>query len=160
MEKENEPTLHINQIMGPKIIIAGAGMMNGGRIVHHAMRYLSDERNTLLIIGYQAENTLGRRILDGDSPVEIMGEHIPVRCHVKAIGALSAHADQNKLLDWIGGGTSIPKKVLINHGEPNASEELAKRLIGDLGIKATVVSMGLEVKGGAARKTLTKTAIE
>lgn len=146
MTETREESKHINQIIGPKIIIAGAGMMNGGRIVHHAMRYLSDERNTLLIIGYQAENTLGRKILDGDSPVEIMGEKIPVRCHVKAIGALSAHADQNKLLDWIGGGTSIPKKVLINHGEPNASEELAKRLIGDLGIKATVVSLGLEIK--------------
>ena len=146
MTETREESKHINQILGPKIIIAGAGMMNGGRIIHHAMRYLSDERNTLLIIGYQAQNTLGRKILDGESPLEIMGEKIPVRCHVKAIGALSAHADQNKLLDWIGGGTSIPKKVLINHGEPNASEELAKRLIGDLGIKATVVDFGLEIK--------------
>ncbi len=146
MTQTREESKHINQIIGPKIIIAGAGMMNGGRIVHHAMRYLSDERNTLLIVGYQAQNTLGRKILDGESPVEIMGERIPVRCHVQAIGALSAHADQNKLLDWIGGGTTLPKKVLLNHGEPEASEELAKRLTNDLGVKTTVVSFGLEAK--------------
>ena len=147
-----EESKHINQIIGPKIIIAGAGMMNGGRIVHHAMRYLSDEHNTLLIIGYQANGTLGRQILDGESPVEIMGEKIPVRCHVQAIGALSAHADQNKLLDWIGGGTTLPKKVLLNHGEPEASEELAKRLTNDLGVKTTVVSMGLDVKVGTSTR--------
>ena len=111
MTETKEESKRINQMPGVKIVIAGAGMMNGGRIVHHAMRYLSDERNTLLIVGYQAQNTLGRKILNGESPVEIMGERIPVRCHVKAIGALSAHGDQNKLLDWVGGGISVPKKV-------------------------------------------------
>ncbi|MFA5062098.1 MAG: MBL fold metallo-hydrolase [Patescibacteria group bacterium] len=146
MTETKEESKRINQTPGAKIIIAGAGMMNGGRIVHHAMRYLSDERNSLLIVGYQSQGTLGRRILDGESPVEIMGERIPVHCQVKAIGALSAHGDQNKLLDWVGGGTSLPKKVFINHGEPNASEALAKRLTGDLGVKATVVNFGLEVE--------------
>ncbi|TSC84760.1 MAG: RNA-metabolising metallo-beta-lactamase [Parcubacteria group bacterium Gr01-1014_13] len=145
MTETKEESKKINQMPGIKIIIAGAGMMNGGRIVHHAMRYLSDERNTLLIVGYQAQNTLGRQILNGQSPVEIMGERIPVRCHVKAIGALSAHGDQNKLLDWIGGGTSVPKKVLLTHGEPAASEALAKRLVGDLGVQATATSFGMEV---------------
>jgi len=110
------------------------------------MRYLSDARNTLLIVGYQAQNTLGRKILNGQSPVEIMGEKIPVRCHVKAIGALSAHGDQNKLLDWIGGGTTVPKKVLLTHGEPAASEALAKRLVGDLGVQATATSFGMNVE--------------
>lgn len=138
-----EESKKINQMPGSKIIIAGAGMMNGGRILHHAMRYLANEKNTLLIIGYQSENTLGRRILDGQSPVEIMGEKIPVRCHIKAIGALSAHADQDKLLDWIGGGATVPKKVLLVHGEPAAAEALAKRVTGDLGAKATVVDFGL-----------------
>ncbi len=138
-----EESKKINHMLGAKIIIAGSGMMNGGRIVHHAMRYLSDEKNTLLIIGYQSENTLGRKILDGESPVEIMGEKIPVRCHVKAIGALSAHGDQDKLLDWIGGGATVPKQVFLVHGEPQASEALAKRVIGDLGTKATVADFGL-----------------
>lgn len=145
MTETKEESKKINQTPGPKIIIAGAGMMNGGRILHHAMRYLSDARNTLLIVGYQSQNTLGRKILNGESPVEIMGERIPVRCHVKAIGALSAHGDQDKLLDWVGGGTSAPKQVLLTHGEPAAAEALAKRLVGDLGVKAMPASFGLEV---------------
>jgi len=146
MCETKEESKRINQMPGPKIIIAGAGMMNGGRIVHHAMRYLSDKRNSLLIVGYQSQGTLGRKILEGESPVEILGEKIPVHCQVRAIGALSAHGDQNKLLDWVGGGTSLPKKVYINHGEPAASEALASRLTGDLGVKATVVNFGLEVE--------------
>ena len=146
MTETKEESKKINQMPGAKIIIAGAGMMNGGRIIHHAMRYLSDERNTLLIIGYQAQNTLGRKILEGESPVEIMGEQIPVRCHVKAIGALSAHGDQDKLLDWIGGGTSVPKKVLLTHGEPAATEALAARLKGDLGVEALPTSFGMRVE--------------
>ncbi len=146
MTETKEESKRINQMQGIKIIIAGAGMMNGGRIVHHAMRYLSDERNTLLIVGYQAQNTLGRKILNGQSPVEIMGEKIPVRCHVKAIGALSAHGDQNKLLDWVGGGTTVPKKVLLTHGEPAAASALAKRLAGDLGAQAMPASFGMQVE--------------
>ena len=145
MTETKEESKKINTMPGAKIIIAGAGMMNGGRIVHHAMRYLSDKRNTLLIVGYQAQNTLGRKILDGQSPVDIMGEKIPVHCHVKAIGALSAHGDQDKLLDWVGGGTSVPKQVLLTHGEPPASGALAKRLTGDLGVKAMPASFGMKV---------------
>ncbi len=146
MTETKEESKKINQMPGSKIIIAGAGMMNGGRIVHHAMRYLSDERNTLLIVGYQSHDTLGRKILNGQSPVEIMGEKIPVRCHVKAIGALSAHGDQNKLLDWVGGGSSVPKKVLLTHGEPSAAEALAKRLAGDLNVQATPTTFGMKVE--------------
>ncbi|MEK7131353.1 MAG: MBL fold metallo-hydrolase [Patescibacteria group bacterium] len=146
MTATKEESKKINEMPGAKIIIAGAGMMNGGRIVHHAMRYLSDARNTLLIVGYQSQNTLGRKILNGDSPVEIMGEKIPVRCHVKAIGALSAHGDQDKLLDWVGGGSSVPKQILLTHGEPAASAALAKRLMGDLGVKAMAASFGLKVE--------------
>jgi metallo-beta-lactamase family protein len=146
MCETREESKKINRVPAPKIIIAGAGMMNGGRIVHHALRYLSDERNTLLIVGYQAKGTLGRKILDGESPVNIMGEQVVVKAHVEAIGAFSAHGDQDKLLDWLGGGGEVPKKVLLNHGEPEASEALAKRLKEDLGVKATVASDGLRVK--------------
>jgi len=146
LTETREASKRINQVPSPKIIIAGAGMMNGGRIVHHALRYLSDRQSTLLIIGYQAKGTLGRQILDGEKTVNVMGEKVQVRCVVKAIGALSAHGDQNKLLDWIGGGTMTPKKVYLNHGEPVASEALAKRIISDLGIKTTVVDQGLKVE--------------
>jgi metallo-beta-lactamase family protein len=141
-----EESKKINNVPGPKIVIAGSGMMNGGRIMHHAIRYLSDARNTLLIIGYQSENTLGRKILDGQSPVEIMGEHIPVHCQVKAIGALSAHGDQAKLMKWIDSNKSKPKKVLFNHGEPGVSAVLAKKVQEDLGVEAMPVSFGLRLR--------------
>ncbi len=145
MCETTEESKRINQVPAPKIIIAGAGMMTGGRIVHHAKRYLSDDRSTLLIVGYQASGTLGRRILEGESPVNIYGEQVPVRCHIDAIGALSAHADQKKLLDWIGGGKMLPKKVCLNHGEPLASQGLMEKLNEELGLKAEVASFGMSV---------------
>ncbi|MBI5729454.1 MAG: MBL fold metallo-hydrolase [Candidatus Magasanikbacteria bacterium] len=138
-----DESMKINHTPGPKIIIAGAGMMNGGRIVHHALRYLSDAHNTLLLIGYQSKGTLGRRIMDGQSPVRILGENVPVHCQVKMIGALSAHGDQNKLLGWIG--TAKPRRVFLNHGDPAAKVALAKKL-GELGIKSTPVEPGMKVE--------------
>ena len=141
-----EESKKINNTPGPKIIIAGSGMMNGGRILHHALRYLSDPRSTLLIIGYQAEGTLGRKILDGQTPVNVMGEKVQVNCQVKAIGALSAHADQAKLLQWIEHTTVRPKKVLLTHGEPEVSAVLARKISDELGVEAAAVSVGMEVE--------------
>ncbi|OGH93222.1 MAG: hypothetical protein A2563_01285 [Candidatus Magasanikbacteria bacterium RIFOXYD1_FULL_40_23] len=145
MTETVEESKRINHTPSPKIIIAGSGMMNGGRILHHALRYLSDEKNTLLIIGYQSEGTLGRKIMEGYSPVEVMGEHVAVHCHVSSIGALSAHADENKFVKWIG-GKHIPKKVFLNHGEPAVSEVLAKKLQDDLGVEAMPVKAGMEAE--------------
>ncbi len=145
MCESRDDSRKINKTPPPKVIIAGAGMMNGGRILHHAVRYLSDARNTLLIIGYQAHGTLGRQLLDGEKVVTVMQERVQVKCRITAVGGLSAHADQEKLLDWIGGGNNLPKKIYLNHGEPESSEMLAKRLQEDFGAKATVVDFGLSV---------------
>lgn len=136
----------INDASSPKIIIAGSGMMNGGRIMHHAQRYLSHRKNTLLIIGYQANGTLGRRILRGESPVSVDGQITQVNCQVKAIGALSAHGDQKKLLGWLGGGKKMPKRVFLNHGEQEGSEALKKILIENMGVATEVVSPNLMVE--------------
>ncbi len=141
-----EESKRINDMPGPKIIIAGSGMMNGGRIMHHAARYLSNKKNTLLIIGYQAQNTLGRKILEGMSPVSVDGKLMPVRCQVKAIGALSAHGDQDKLFAWLGNGAVRPKQVYLNHGEPTASEALQKRLNENTEIKTAAVTPNLTVE--------------
>lgn len=129
-----EESKKINKVPGPKMIIAGSGMMNGGRIVHHAFRYLSDPASTLLIVGYQSEGTLGRRLYEGASKVKIFGETVYVRCKIEAIGALSAHGDQKKLLKWAGDGH--PKKIFCVHGEPHAATELAHRLKDNFGIEA------------------------
>jgi len=130
----------INSVPGKKIIIAGAGMMNGGRIQHHALRYLSDERNTLFFTGFQASHTLGRKILDGASSVDIFGERVPVRCRVEFADVMSGHADRARIVNWIANGGEAPKNVCLNHGEPNQSEALAVRLREQLGLSVSVAS--------------------
>lgn len=136
----------INEVRGPKMVIAGAGMMNGGRILHHAIRYLSDPNSTLIIIGYQANGTLGRRLYEGAAWVDIFGENIPVRCLIKAIGGLSAHGDQKKLLDWIGSAKPLPKKIYCVHGEAHAATELARRIKDRFGVDAFVPEFGTLVE--------------
>ncbi len=137
----------INSVPGPKMVIAGAGMMNGGRILHHAMRYLSDPNSTLIIVGYQAHGTLGRKLYEGATSVKIHGEEIPVRCTIKAIGGLSAHADQKKLLAWVGSGPNgAPKKVFCIHGEEHAATELAHRLRDQYNIETFVPEYGESVE--------------
>lgn len=144
LTKEESKT--INNVPGPKMIIAGAGMMNGGRILHHAFRYLSDPASTLLIVGYQADGTLGRRLYEGATKVKIFGEEVEVKCKIKAIGALSAHGDQKKMVSWCGTGNSVPKKIYCTHGEPHAATELAHRLRDAYGVETIVPEMGERVE--------------
>jgi metallo-beta-lactamase family protein len=132
----------INEAPKPKIIIAGSGMMNGGRILHHLVRYLGDANSTVLIIGYQAEGTLGRRLYRGDKSVTVLGEHIQVKATISSIGAYSAHADQNKLIRWVGGCMPLPKHVYCTHGDEGAAQALATRLKHDLGVHADVPRFG------------------
>ncbi len=141
-----EESKTINAVRGSKMIIAGAGMMNGGRILHHAQRYLFDPNSMLIIVGYQAEGTLGRKLYEGAEKVEIYGQTIPVRCTVKAIGALSAHGDQKKMLSWIGGGIKKPEKVYCVHGESHAATELAHRIRDNFGIETHVPQYGESVE--------------
>lgn len=128
----------INSAPHPKMIIAGAGMMNGGRIIHHALRYLSDPKSTLIIVGYQAQGTLGRRLYEGAETVNIFGEPIDVRCAIKAIGGLSAHADKDKLFSWIQGAQKIPQKIYCVHGEPEGATQFAHSLRDELKINTFV----------------------
>lgn len=140
--RSREESKHINQVPAPKMIIAGAGMMNGGRIVHHAYRYLSDPKSTLIIVGYQAQGTLGRRLYEGAERVRIFGEQIPVRCTVKAIGGLSAHADQEKMVSWIRNAEQVPEKIYCVHGESHAATALAHRYRDEFGVIALVPEYG------------------
>ncbi len=111
----------LNTLKGPKIVIAGAGMMNGGRIQHHAIRYLPDPHSTVLFIGYQAAHTPGRRILDGEKQVTLLRQNIQVECAVEYVSALSGHGDQEKLARWVkSAGTSLGR-VFCVHGEEQAS---------------------------------------
>jgi len=125
-----EESKAINNVKPPKIIIAGSGMSNGGRIIHHEKRYLSDPKSTILFVGYQAAGTLGRRILEGESSVKMFGEDIKVRCSIRSIGGYSAHADQAQLVEWIKNSNINKKlkKVFVVQGEPEASLSLATLL--------------------------------
>ncbi len=136
----------INTLAGPKIIIAGSGMIHGGRIMHHLRRYLSDPKSTLLIIGYQAHGTLGRALFEGARHVKIFGARVEVRASVKAIGAYSAHADQPKLIRWLSAMKHPkPSQVFLAHGEPDKANALARAISSQLSLKARVPVMGESV---------------
>jgi len=142
--RTSDESKSINNVRGPKIIIAGSGMSMGGRILHHEMRYLSDPNSAILFVGYQVQGSLGRKILDGEKEVHIFGEKIPVNCKVYAIGGYSAHADQSMLLKWIksAGSDGKLKKVFVVQGEEDSSTILAEKTKTDLGIEAIVPSQG------------------
>lgn len=141
-----EESKEINSVPPPKVIIAGAGMSNGGRILHHELRYLSDPQSAILFVGFQSEGSLGRLILEGASRVRIMGQEVPVRARVKAIGGFSAHADQPLLLAWIESMKETLKKVFVVQGEPDQSEPLAHRIKDVLAIEAEVPEAGETVE--------------
>src|SRR3989338_4545050 len=103
----------INDAPFPKVIIAGAGMMTGGRILHHARRYLKDRNSAILFVGYQAEHTLGRRILDGADHVYIYDERVIIRASVEKIGGYSAHADRTQLIAWVKEASSAPARIFL-----------------------------------------------
>ena len=137
-----EKSKKINDVSAPKIIIAGSGMSNGGRILHHERRYLSDPSSTILFIGYQAAGTLGRRIFDKEKEVQIFGERIPIRCRVKAIGGYSAHADQELLMAWTAQMKSSVKKVFVVHGEEAPALALVQKIRDVLGVDAYAPMLG------------------
>jgi metallo-beta-lactamase family protein len=140
-----EESKRINDVPAPKIIIAGSGMSHGGRILHHERRYLSDPKNTILFVGYQAVGSLGRKIFEGAQSVRIFGEEVPVRCVRRAIGAYSAHADQPRLLEWLSHMRGGLKEVFVVQGEETASNTLAQKIKDEMAIQAIVPDLGQSV---------------
>ncbi len=136
----------INDVPPPKVIIAGAGMSNAGRILHHERRHLSDPHSTILIVGYQAEGSLGRKILDGDKKVKIMGETVDVRCRIVQATAYSAHADQPQLLSWLEPMRQSLKKVFVVHSEEESGQELSQKMRDELAIDGIVPEPGSTVE--------------
>lgn len=118
-----EESKALNKIKAGAIIISASGMCEAGRILHHLYWNLPREQNAVLITGFQARGTLGRKLVDGEKQVRILGEEIAVRASIHTVGGLSAHADQAGLLDWCRQFKSPPKRTFIVHGEPQASED-------------------------------------
>lgn len=128
-----EESRGIREIPGPKVIIAGSGMMVGGRIVGHAAYYLPIASTRLLIVGYQGEGTLGRALKEGAKSVKINGENVTVQASVSDTQALSSHADQGQLMDWLK-HIQNTKKVFLTHGENVPRASLAEKIGQELGI--------------------------
>lgn len=135
--QSSEDSKEIAKEPSPKIIMAGSGMSNGGRIQHHEMHYLGDPKNTIVFIGYQAAGTLGRMIRDGAKEVEIFGAKIAVRAKIESIDGYSSHMDSNHLLDFVDNASDKVKKVFVVMGETKASLFLVQRLRDYLGVDAT-----------------------
>lgn len=131
---ETEESKAILHAPNPKIIIAGSGMSNGGRIIHHEKNYLPDPNNTILLTGYQSAGTLGRLIEDGNKRLTIQGEEIPLRAHVEMISGYSGHKDSDHLVEFVAQTATSLKKVFVVMGEPKSSLFLAQRLHDELGV--------------------------
>jgi metallo-beta-lactamase family protein len=132
----------LNNIRGTIMIIAGSGMCTGGRIKHHLANNISRPECTVLFVGYQAEGTLGRLILDGAKSVRIHGQHYAVRAKIEQIQGFSAHADKDELLKWLSRLSAEPKIVFITHGEARAATSFKDFLIEKTGYNATVPTYG------------------
>jgi len=136
-----EESIRLNEEKGARIIISASGMMTGGRVLHHALRVLPDERATMLFVGYQAEGTIGRRILGGEPHVKVMKEWLPVRCHVERINGMSAHGDYGDILNWLGKlreQNCTPRRTFVTHGEPYAAEAMREHITERFGWRVDV----------------------
>jgi metallo-beta-lactamase family protein len=136
----------ILRVPGPKVIIAGSGMMNGGRIMHHLKNYLEDPKSELIIVGYQVEGSLGRRLHDGEKDVHIYGQEVHVKASVKSCGAFSGHADYPRLMHWLNCfQNEPPAKVCVTHGEIKSAFSLAQSVQTEMNLTADVPEFGSSV---------------
>jgi len=140
-----DESMAINRIERGLIVIAGSGMANAGRILHHMRHRLHRKQTHLVFVGYQAQGTTGRRIVDGAKWVRIHGHDVRVGAHVHTVGGLSAHTDQHGLMDWYGQFDPRPPLVLV-HGEAKAREALAGEIGEKYGVTATLARPGLELE--------------
>ncbi|MDD4052006.1 MAG: MBL fold metallo-hydrolase [candidate division Zixibacteria bacterium] len=132
----------INALKGRAIIVSAGGMAAGGRILHHLERCLPKPEHTILLIGYQAEGTRGRSLLEGKPWVRIHGQQVAVKAKVESIAGFSGHADYNETLAWLMGFNRAPEKTFIVHGEPQASGALAEKIRGRFGWEVVVPKLG------------------
>ena len=129
----------------PSIIISASGMATGGRVLHHLARLLPDDRNAVVMSGFQAAGTRGRTLVEGARSVKMLGRHVPVRATVLGMESLSVHADADELVAWLSSMPEAPEIVYAVHGESNASEAMCARLESDLDLLAVVPHQGERV---------------
>lgn len=145
MVRSTKESKAINHIRGTIMVIAGSGMCTGGRIKHHLVNNITRPESTLLFIGYQAMGTLGRRIIDGENEVRILGKEYPVRANIARIHGFSGHADRKELVSWLKNIKTPPKQVFVVHGEADVAKEFGKYASENTGFPVTVPAYEDEV---------------
>jgi metallo-beta-lactamase family protein len=140
MSKTVDQSKAINHIHGTAIIIAGSGMCTGGRIKHHLKNNISCPESTILFVGYQANGTLGRILLEGAERIRIHGQHYDVRAQIRKINGFSAHAGRNELKKWISAYKEAPRKIFVTHGEESSAESFCELINNEIGYPAVVAN--------------------
>ena len=130
----------------PKVVIAASGMITGGRVLSYLERYVGLPETTVIIVGYQAEGTRGRKLLEGAKEIKIRGKYYDVNANIVEIESLSAHGDQKDLLNWLSALENKPKKVFIVHGENEPADELRIKINEKYGFDCVVPLMGQELE--------------
>jgi metallo-beta-lactamase family protein len=141
-----EESKSLNTLKGGAVIIASSGMCDGGRVRHHLRHNLPRPDSAVLFTGFQAQGTLGRRIVDGMNPVKLFGEEVPVHARICTVGGLSAHADRTALLDWLRHFQRPPQRLFVNHGEADVAAGFAQTLADSFGWTVTPTSPGLTIE--------------
>ena len=137
--RTSEESMWLNSDRKPKVIISASGMCEAGRIRHHLKHNLWDSRASIVFVGYQAEGTLGRRLVEGAQEVTLFGEKIKVNAQIHNLEGFSGHADRDGLLEWLGGFRQQPKHIFLVHCENDSKEDFAKTVKEQLGYEPVVV---------------------
>jgi metallo-beta-lactamase family protein len=132
--RSTEQSKELNFLHEPFIVISASGMMENGRILHHLRNRIEDPNNTILIVGWQAPDTLGRKLVDGADVVKIFGEEYHRRARVEVLNGFSGHADCQELTDWVRAITKKPRRVFLVHGEDEGLGPLSEKLKADIGL--------------------------
>jgi metallo-beta-lactamase family protein len=143
---EFEQSIRIIEDPQPKVIIAASGMVTGGRVLSYFEKYIGIENTTVIIVGYQAEGTRGRRLLEGADEIKIYGKYYTVKAQIKQIEGLSAHGDQQDLVNWLSALQNPPKCIYLVHGENLPADELRIKIQDRYGYKCSVPLMGSEIE--------------
>lgn len=130
----------------PKIVLAGSGMLEGGRIIHYLHKHGANSNNTLLFVGYQSEGTRGRALMEGSKEIKFFGEYRPINCQIKSFSSMSCHADQSELLEWLGHFSKFPSKIFLNHGEPHQRDALRVKIKDNFATEVITPNMNSEYK--------------
>jgi metallo-beta-lactamase family protein len=143
-----QQSMALNAPRHPCVIVSASGMATGGRVTHHLKHQLPHPRNSVVLVGYQAEGTRGRDLAEGATELKIHGRYVPVRAEVTLIEGFSVHADADELLAWVAAAPEPPRVVYVVHGEPAASRALADRVRDELDLMAVVARDGEKVRLG------------